>query len=363
MKRIVILFGLTAFALTLNAQWIANGEVMSSVRTKLNNLKAEAWDSSGFASDLDGVTYLENINDSVGIGTETPAEKLDVTGNTRQDTSKFASFYWTDNTTGIVTTGTIQAGSALQFGETTTPTAKTDTGALYTKSDNALYFQDGAGTEHEVSYSTTSYAEMYQYDAARTVTIDEAATDNLMRSFTTGSVSGWTFDAGSTGTITAVANAGGGILTITSAAHGLLENSVISIRGTTNYNGVFVIDSLNVNQFQITDTWVADEAGDWDEGSCLIAGASAAGEYQVSFSLSGSAAATKVMRFMIYKGTTLQTKIVAERYFVDGNIVPCGSASGFVTIAADDRITISVEGVTDGTDFVIENCNVNLKKL
>ena len=37
--------------------------------------------------------------------------------------------------------------------ETTTPTAVADYGRLYTKNDNKLYFQDGAGTEHEISYA------------------------------------------------------------------------------------------------------------------------------------------------------------------------------------------------------------------
>jgi len=36
--------------------------------------------------------------------------------------------------------------------ETTTPTAETNYGKVYTKSDNKLYFQDGAGTEHEISF-------------------------------------------------------------------------------------------------------------------------------------------------------------------------------------------------------------------
>jgi hypothetical protein len=36
--------------------------------------------------------------------------------------------------------------------ETTTPTAKTDYGKVYTKSDNKLYFQDGAGNEHEIQF-------------------------------------------------------------------------------------------------------------------------------------------------------------------------------------------------------------------
>ena len=40
----------------------------------------------------------------------------------------------------------------LNLRETTTPTALADSGKLYTKADNKLYFQDGAGTEHTVAF-------------------------------------------------------------------------------------------------------------------------------------------------------------------------------------------------------------------
>ena len=43
-------------------------------------------------------------------------------------------------------------GGALCIKERTTPTADTDYGKVYTKSDNKLYFQDGAGTEHEIAF-------------------------------------------------------------------------------------------------------------------------------------------------------------------------------------------------------------------
>ena len=39
----------------------------------------------------------------------------------------------------------------MELEETTTPTAVVNYGKLYTKSDNKVYFQDGAGTEHEIS--------------------------------------------------------------------------------------------------------------------------------------------------------------------------------------------------------------------
>ena len=42
-------------------------------------------------------------------------------------------------------------GGAIALKETVTPSADTDYGKIYTKNDNKLYFQDGAGSEHEVS--------------------------------------------------------------------------------------------------------------------------------------------------------------------------------------------------------------------
>jgi len=53
---------------------------------------------------------------------------------------------------------TLLAGKALynadhiELDEITTPTAVADHGKVYTKNDNKLYFQDGAGAEHEIAF-------------------------------------------------------------------------------------------------------------------------------------------------------------------------------------------------------------------
>ena len=49
-------------------------------------------------------------------------------------------------------TGLALEGGALTIKEITTPTADTNYGKVYTKNDNKLYFQDGAGGEHEVAF-------------------------------------------------------------------------------------------------------------------------------------------------------------------------------------------------------------------
>ena len=51
----------------------------------------------------------------------------------------------------ITSAGVVSIG-VLAIKETTTPTADADYGKIYTKNDNKLYFQDGAGTEHEISF-------------------------------------------------------------------------------------------------------------------------------------------------------------------------------------------------------------------
>jgi hypothetical protein len=53
---------------------------------------------------------------------------------------------------GIIDSDAILHNGVLTIKETTTPTAVTDYGKIYTKSDNKLYFQDGAGTEHEIAF-------------------------------------------------------------------------------------------------------------------------------------------------------------------------------------------------------------------
>ncbi len=67
-----------------------------------------------------------------------------------------------------------------------------------------------------------------------------------------------------TGSITAFADAGGGQITVTSVAHGRQEGTSVTISGTTNYNGTFTVSNVTDDTFEITDTWVSDDAtGTW----------------------------------------------------------------------------------------------------
>ena len=50
-----------------------------------------------------------------------------------------------------------------------------------------------------------------------------------------------------------------GTVKATSNTHGLATGDIITISGTTNYNGTFVITKIDANDFYFTDTWVAND--------------------------------------------------------------------------------------------------------
>jgi hypothetical protein len=66
------------------------------------------------------------------------------------------------------------------------------------------------------------------------------------------------------GSITAFADAGGGQVTVTAAGHALTEDDLVTISGTTNYNGSYTATGVTTNTFEITHSWDGDDAtGTW----------------------------------------------------------------------------------------------------
>jgi len=197
-----------------------------------------------------------------------------------------------------------------------------------------------------------SYGSFY-WDANGTAQIIETAnTPICIRNATQGGLADWTFVAGSTGAITAYADAGGGEVTVTSGTHGLVTGDIISIRGTTNYNGVFEVTKVDDNNFKITDTWVADDgASDWDSPDYLLAGAATAGDYLVSMfvSCSEQGGAGSVCNWFLWINTTQQAGVAVQRKFSNNDVGSMG-AGGEVDIAVGDRVFLTVQ--SDGTNTV-----------
>jgi hypothetical protein len=70
-----------------------------------------------------------------------------------------------------------------------------------------------------------------------------------------------------TGEITAIVDYSAtvaGTVKVTSAAHGLTTGDSVIISETTSYNGTFTITTIDVNNYYMTDTYVAEEtSGTW----------------------------------------------------------------------------------------------------
>lgn len=97
----------------------------------------------GDASDNDrGGIFYEHDGDYFFFRANANSEALVV-----EDTSIGIGLIPTANMAGL----SIEAG-VVTIKETTTPTADADYGKVYTKADNKMYFQDGAGTEHEIAF-------------------------------------------------------------------------------------------------------------------------------------------------------------------------------------------------------------------
>lgn len=246
--------------------------------------------------------------------------------------------------------------------EITTPTPVSGYGKLYTKSDNMLYFQDGAGVEHTASPCAENYGEAYIYDNSEATVIETAGTPIALREISEGLYNNFVFDAGSTGTITAYADGTGGTVLVSSAGHGLSNGDIITIRGTTNYNGVFAISAVTTDNFKITDIWVNDNgASDWDQGASLTVGVGAAGLYPAFWQMSIAPTAACSLIFMMYINTTAQTKSTAEQKFPINDLNSC-SSSCVLDVSDGDIIWLSVQS-DDTASITNKHGEFNLRKL
>lgn len=191
--------------------------------------------------------------------------------------------------------------------ETTTPTAIVNYGAVYTKTDNALYFQDGAGTEHTVHRD--AFSSLWVHDTAATITIttqntytkvtifvnegieddlgncvgdataDDDITMNVAGDYEVTLQFSGTNDGGGAAefhlapkiilntpkTITDATNADP--IVVTSAGHGLKTGDGViqsGVVGNTAANGDFIITRLGVDTYSLQTTAHADVAGNGD---------------------------------------------------------------------------------------------------
>jgi hypothetical protein len=206
---------------------------------------------------------------------------------------------------------------------------------------------------------------MYEYENANVTLIGTANIYQGVDDFSTGLLNGFTFVAGDTGVIASTADygvVGGDTVTVTDVAHGLLTGDIVTIHGTTSYNGTFAITKLTDDTYYIVDTWVANESGTWAMGSYLRCSTGSEGIYSLSMNNTSWGAVTgKVFKFELNKNVTPLDNIACSQRYVNTDYQAI-SSSGLISLVAGDRIWMSVMNQTDANDITVRHANITIHK-
>lgn len=215
---------------------------------------------------------------------------------------------------------------------------------------------------HHVSPALDHYAEAH-ISAGGAITVDTTLVWHAVTGFSSDDAVGVTFNAGSTGAITAYADAGGGQVTVTSAGHSLINGDIVTIAGSTNYNDIYEITNVGVNDFEITAVWAGDDgAGTWRNGSNFVL--DVAGIYLFIWQISAqSVGVNKIFTFTISIDDTIETDGLQRRKFATGGDVGSVSGSFLVNGSAGDIVAFNLLNESDATNITIEQATMNIHKI
>jgi len=124
---------------------------------------------------------------------------------------------------------------------------------------------------------------------------------------------------------------------------------------------IFKILSAGSTTFNVTGTFTATATGTWTRGACLTAGPSAAGNYQLFWSIACQATTGTNKR---YKFEPLQNATNVDKAASENLINSTGpqsqSGSAFITVAAGDVVQMACNNLTDATDVTIIDMNTRV---
>ncbi len=266
----------------------------------------------------------------------------------------------------------IKLPNQIVLKEIITPSAIADYGAVYTKTDNKIYFQDGAGTEHEVGICDNDYGEMYLFQNTTATTIDTADVFHALSltELTAGELENWTYADGVRGSdITAYAtyDSGNSTLVTTTAAHNLSAEDFVTISGTTNYNNPYeVLSAPSGTTFEIDKVWDTnnDATGTYNRGGTLTAGASSSGLYAVTWGITITPETNNhEFSAAIMFGKVPCNKCRARaRFGTAGDYRQVGS-SAIIDVTSGDKITFAIKNVGATGNCTVRHGNLNLHRL
>ena len=227
-----------------------------------------------------------------------------------------------------------------------------------------------------ISPQGTGIAEMYMYDNVTKCEIDTTNVYHaVFNSF--GNNDGtlapqldtneFTYKAGVKVAITAYADYNAPTSTqteCTTAGHTLLAGEPITITGTTNYNGTYLVlaAGLTATKFVITKAFAGDDATGNARRPATLKVLNA-GIIRVAFAVSGSCdSANDVLKFEMNKDITPLDNVVCNAIWDTTTKYRTASTSGFVSVTAGQYLWLSVKNYSGTGDITIRAANVNVKR-
>ena len=257
-------------------------------------------------------------------------------------------------------------GGIVEIKEITTPAPTSGYGKLYTKTDNVLYFQDGAGNEQIMTAGSSDYGEMGNANNS-TATEVLAEADQWYACYhaniNIGLATGWTYQDGFAGEIASTSTGAGSVVTITDVGHGLTAGDYITMNGMSDvsYNGIYEVQTApTVDTFTITETNTeASETGFWQMGSYLQCATTGVyrGVWTADVTQSGNnARTTHIAPFL---NITESIKACSHVYLENSNDISQPHGNGLMPFTAGDRIWFGVTTSTAQTiSFLVRNVSI-----
>lgn len=214
------------------------------------------------------------------------------------------------------------------------------------------------------------HAEMHDQDNATPFVINaqDEAHGYTIPSMVAGDLAGWTFKAGKVATITAIADATGGDIRITTdVAHGRVVGDVVTQTDLSdpNYVGVFAITNVtDTTHYDVTAVFTATGTGSMNAPDALICSAIGAGQYDLDWSLSLTpATSNSIFEFELCHNDVFIIGTKRNSKFGAGGDFRTPAGGGIHEFGEDDRLSIVLDPKSNSGNCTIKNIGIKAKRL
>jgi hypothetical protein len=228
------------------------------------------------------------------------------------------------------------------------------------------YIWTGVEWELFVDNAAHFYGEAYLYANSTAMAIDIVNVYHACPNGLEGLENGFTYKNGKVSAVTSVASAAGGTkITCTSVAHGFLNGEIITITNSTNYDGVYVVESKTNDTFVVAKAYVATRAFNAVRGFSLRANTGTSGVFGIEWNASARnvSGTNKDWRIEANVNLVAEDKASSQIRLPSSTETSTLAAGCLVSISAGDYIWISVKNLTDNTDLVIVDANLRIRRI